>query len=253
MHILIANDDGIFADGIRALAKAATAAGHRVTIFAPDTQRSCASHALTLKPALHATPVEYEGGLTAYAVDGTPADCVRLGLYLTREDPVDCVLSGINNGSNRGAATIYSGTVGAAMEASFCGYPAVAASLCCDHSSNPDYTEAARISVQTLEWAMQHPIPRGDIYNLNVPVGEHIREIRSASLSYEHIFPACYTQDEDGGYHLSTKVPPIPETDPNSDLNLTKAGCATLSVISWNWLSRTPMADMSDLQKAVDA
>ena len=105
MHILIANDDGIFAPGIKALVQAACAAGHRVTVFAPDTQRSAASHAFTLKKPLHAYPVEFDG-VSAFKVDGTPADCVRLGLYLTRNDPVDCVLTGINNGSNRGAAIL---------------------------------------------------------------------------------------------------------------------------------------------------
>lgn len=254
MHILIANDDGIFADGIRALSKAAVAAGHRVTIFAPDSQRSCVSHALTLFRSLHVKQVEYEDGVAAYAVDGTPADCVRLGLHLTKDDPVDYVLSGINDGSNRGAATIYSGTVGAAMEASLCGTPALAVSLCCEKIAEKDYSEAARIGIQTLEWiAKQRPLQRGDIYNLNVPVGERIKEIRSATLSYEHMFPACYTDDGEGGYRINTKVPPVPETDPDSDLNLTRAGAATLSILSWNWLSATPLPDLADLQREVEA
>lgn len=105
MHILIANDDGIFAPGIRALTAEAVRAGHRVSVFAPDSQRSAASHAITVSRPLHAAPVEY-GGVSAWSVDGTPADCVRLGLYLLRDDAPDCVLTGINNGANRGAAIL---------------------------------------------------------------------------------------------------------------------------------------------------
>lgn len=245
MHILIANDDGIFAPGIRALAKAAKAAGHRVTVFAPDSQRSAASHAFTLKKPLCAMPVEYEDGITAYAVDGTPADCVRLGLYLTREDGVDCVLSGINNGSNRGAAILYSGTVGAALEGSLCGVPALAVSLCgyLDRGFEP----AAQLGVRTLEWAMKHPLPRGEVYNLNVPYGVEVKGVKSATVSYEFITEALYDELPDGSYVTRDADEGLPETDENSDLNVTNDGYASLSIITWNMLSNTPMPSLKDL------
>lgn len=245
MHILISNDDGIFANGIRALAKAAAAAGHRVTVFAPDSQRSAASHALTIARTLHAVPVEFGDGIPAYAVDGVPADCVRLGLYLTRNDPVDCVLSGINNGSNRGAAILYSGTVAAAMEASICEVPAVAVSLC-SHADR-GYEAAARLGVKTMEWAMNHPLPRGEIYNLNVPFDMEIRGIKSATVSCEFMFPPKYREMPDGGYLLSDEDLPAPESGADSDLKVTEAGYASLSVITWNMLSNTPMPDLGEL------
>ena len=182
MHVLIANDDGIFAPGIRALAKAAAAAGHRVTVFAPDEQRSAAGHSFSITKPLHAKPVDYDG-IRAFSVDGTPADCARLGLYLLKDDPVDFVLAGINKGANRGAAILYSGTVGAAMEASLCGVPGLAVSLC-SHLDR-DYEEAAALGVRAMEWAVHHPLPRGEIYNLNVPFGVKIRGVRSASISNE--------------------------------------------------------------------
>ena len=165
MHILIANDDGIFAPGIRALANAAKAAGHRVTVFAPDSQRSAASHAFTLKKPLRAVPVEYEDGITAFAVDGTPADCVRLGLYLTREDPVDCVLSGINNGSNRGAAILYSGTVAAVFEAAALGMKAIAV------STEPKAISTAWEELDRIwEFFCKHELlQKHSIYNVNIP------------------------------------------------------------------------------------
>ena len=244
MHVLIANDDGIFAPGIRALAKAAAAAGHRVTVFAPDSQRSAAGHSFSITRPLHARPVEY-GGIRAFSVDGTPADCARLGLYLLKDDPVDFVLAGINNGANRGAAILYSGTVGAAMEASLCGVPGLAVSLC-SHLDR-DYEEAAALGVRAMEWAVHHPLPRGEIYNLNVPFGVKIRGVRSASISNEYIFPPDYVPDGAGGYVPGQEQDALPETDPNSDLNLTNAGYASMSVLTWKLLSDTPMPDLSDL------
>ena len=244
MHVLIANDDGIFAPGIRALAKAAAAAGHRVTVFAPDSQRSAAGHSFSITKPLHAKPVDYDG-IRAFSVDGTPADCTRLGLYLLRDDPVDFVLAGINNGANRGAAILYSGTVGAAMEASLCGVPGLAVSLC-SHLDR-DYEEAAALGVRAMEWAVHHPLPRGEIYNLNVPYGVKIRGVRSASISNEYIFPPDYQPDGAGGYVLGQEQDALPETDVNSDLNLTNTGYASMSVLTWKLLSDTPMPDLSDL------
>ena len=244
MHVLIANDDGIFAPGIRALAKAAAAAGHRVTVFAPDEKRSAAGHSFSITKPLHAKPVDYDG-IRAFSVDGTPADCARLGLYLLKDDPVDFVLAGINKGANRGAAILYSGTVGAAMEASLCGVPGLAVSLC-SHLDR-DYEEAAALGVRAMEWAVHHPLPRGEIYNLNVPFGVKIRGVRSASISNEYIFPPDYLPDGAGGYVLAEEQDALPETDPNSDLNLTNAGYASMQVLTWKLLSDTPMPDLSDL------
>ena len=247
MHILISNDDGIFAPGILALARAARQAGHRVTIFAPDSQRSAASHGLSIAKPLRARKVEYENDIPAWAVDGTPADCVRLGLYLTREDPADCVLSGVNNGANRGAAILYSGTVAAAMEASLCAVPAVAVSLCSFQAEG--FEQAAYLGVKTAEWAMEHPLPRGEIYNLNVPRREPVLGVRSATVSPEFIGPACYVPQEDGSYLLNDRDAPMLPSGADSDYNLTHAGYASLSILSWNLLANTPMPDLRALNE----
>ena len=113
MHIMLTNDDGVHALGIRTLARVLSEAGHRVSVCAPDRERSAASHSITLRRALNVETVEFPGAEIAYAADGTPADCARLGLYLIPD--VDLVISGINNGSNLGGACVYSGTVGAAI------------------------------------------------------------------------------------------------------------------------------------------
>ena len=116
MHILLVNDDGITAVGITALLKEAAARGHRVTMAAPDRQQSAASHRLTLSEPIMMHPFTTGlPGVEAYAIKGSPADCVRvalLGGLVT--DPVDVVVSGINNGLNAGMDAHYSGTLGAA-------------------------------------------------------------------------------------------------------------------------------------------
>ena len=117
-----------------------------MSVCAPDRERSAASHSGTFGRPLRAEPVDYPGAEKAWAVDGTPSDCASLGLFLAgREAPVDLVVSGINRGMNLGGACVYSGTVGAAMEAAMCGAQALAVSLCIDPrgSEEEDYAAAA--------------------------------------------------------------------------------------------------------------
>ena len=251
MHILISNDDGIFAPGIKALVKAAISAGHKVSVFAPDTQRSAASHSISLSRPLKVLPVEYEGGVPAWSVDGSPADCVRVGVYLLEQqgEPADCVLSGVNKGANRGAAILYSGTVSAAMEGSLCGVPGVAVSLCSYISE--EFEAAAKLGVQAAEWAMAHPLPRGEIYNLNVPHREEILGVRAASVSHEFIGNPAYTKLEDGSYIVANTPDVLPAKE-DGDMELTRAGYATMSVLTWNLQAATPVPELDSLAKRME-
>ena len=245
MHIMLTNDDGIFAPGIRELSKAAVAAGHRVTIFAPDSQRSAASHSITLRYPLRVERVPYDG-IAAYSVSGTPADCSKLGLYLLREDLPDCVISGINKGSNRGAEALYSGTVAGALEASLCGVPGVAVSLCAFRDDGYEY--AAKLGVRTAEWAMRNPLPQGEIYNLNVPYGIKPHGVRVAALSREFIYKPLYDETPEG--YVVADAPNAPmETDESTDRWLTRAGWASLSILSWNLQAATAVPDIRELNE----
>jgi len=239
MHILISNDDGIFAPGMRCLAKTVRDAGHKVTVFAPDGQRSAISHAISLRKPLRMSKVEYEAGIDAYAVDGTPADCVRLGVHMLRNDRPDLVLSGINNGSNRGCAILYSGTVGAAMEGAMNGITSMAVSLC--SFADDKYEAAARLAAESLEWLAANPLPRGEIYNLNVPYDVEIKGVKSAVVSNEFMYYSEFTQNEDGSYQLVLDSDSPAEIYENSDVLVNEAGYASLSVLTWNMLSGTPM------------
>ena len=146
-RILLANDDGIQAPGLRALAQSLAALGE-VWVVAPDRERSATSHSISLNQPLRLRQV----GEREFSVDGTPTDCVYLGLHHVLPAPADIVVSGINDGPNLGNDVLYSGTVSAAMEGALFGYSALAVSLCLPEqrggrASEPaDFATAAEIA-----------------------------------------------------------------------------------------------------------
>ncbi|AFT67075.1 MAG: 5'/3'-nucleotidase SurE [Cycloclasticus pugetii] len=162
MHILVSNDDGYLAPGLSALANKLSEVA-RVTVVAPDRNRSAASNSLTLDMPLRVQ--QMDNGY--FSVDGTPTDCVHLAITgLLKEDP-SIVFSGINNGENMGDDVLYSGTVAAATEGRFLGLPSIAISIT---SSKPRYFEtAANIAVLLLNQLMVKELPADTILNVNVP------------------------------------------------------------------------------------
>ena len=167
MHILLVNDDGIDSPGLHALARESIKRGHQVTVCAPCRQQSAVSQALTFFRPIAVTPVSIDGA-RAYAVDGTPADCARLGILNLAEGPVDIVISGINDGMNAGTAIYCSGTVGAAREAALMGVKAMAVSL--DRPADEQMLcHLAALALQMAERLMKYPAPAGSVLNLNAP------------------------------------------------------------------------------------
>lgn len=162
MRILVSNDDGIHAPGMRVLAEHMAALGE-VTVVAPDRNRSGASNSLTLGRPLRVT----EHGPRRYAVDGTPTDCVHLAITGLLDEPPDIVVSGINAGANLGDDSLYSGTVAAAMEGRFLGLPALAVSAV--NFNARYYQTAGRVAARLLEALHDHPLPRFSILSVNVP------------------------------------------------------------------------------------
>jgi len=166
MNILLVNDDGIEAAGIRYLMRG-LCEKHTVFAVAPDRERSAVSKAMTLTTPLRAKPLEIEGVACAYAVDGMPVDCVRLGLgNLVPEEP-DVVISGINRGPNLGTDTLYSGTCAGAQEAALSGVQAIAMSV--DRRNPVHYDTAVAVTKRMIEIVKNHPLPFGMYYNVNVP------------------------------------------------------------------------------------
>jgi 5'-nucleotidase len=170
IHILLSNDDGVFAPGLFALKTELERAGHRVTVCAPDKPRSATGHAITLHKPLRAKQIALEDDSLAWACSGTPADCVALALYdLCAGDPVNLVVSGMNHGPNLGWDVTYSGTVSAAMEAVICGYPAIAVSVT-SYEDAIHWTPGARYVAETLVPAVAAKgLPPVTLLNVNAP------------------------------------------------------------------------------------
>ena len=238
MNVLFTNDDGICASGLRALVRAFTGAGHAAYVCAPDRERSAASHSATFNRALRADIVDYPGAERAWAVDGTPADCASLGIFLARQmADIDLVVSGINRGMNMGGACVYSGTVGAAMEASMCGVQALAASLYFDPNvaAAEDYSAAARVALRVAEWMPAHPLPRGAMYNLNVPAlpYDRLKGIAPATLAPTFLNDANFIPAGDDGWrNADVAFPPL--DDPACDQRLADQGWCTITRLTWD-------------------
>ncbi len=163
MKILVTNDDGIHAPGILSLAEALRKVGE-VAVVAPDRERSAVGHALTLHHPLRALQM----GPDVFAVDGTPTDCVNLGIHNLLSFKPDIVVSGINRGANLGDDVTYSGTVAAAMEATLMGIPAFAVSLA-TQGMGMHYDSAAEFAARLARQIHEKGLPNDTFLNVNVP------------------------------------------------------------------------------------
>lgn len=195
MHFLVSNDDGIEAQGIQVLSMRLHELG-KVTLVAPDTNRSGASNSLTLD-----SPVRIdEIGERTYRVRGTPTDCVHIALTGLLEKDPDIVVSGINAGANLGDDVIYSGTVAAAMEGRFLGLPAIAVSLVFD--GRPEHFETAAEAVALMvERLRSDPLPADTILNINVPdiPWEEVRGFEVTRLGHRHRAEPVIKMDDPRG------------------------------------------------------
>lgn len=164
-QILVTNDDGIFAEGLSVLRDALEEVGE-VTVVAPERPRSATGHAITLHKPLRAERVRLPWGGEGYATNGTPSDCVVLGIFALMPR-CDLVVSGINLGPNLGEDVTYSGTVSAAMEGAICGMPSIAVSIA-DYQQ-PDFRPAAGFMRTLARMVLQRGLPPDTLLNVNVP------------------------------------------------------------------------------------
>ncbi len=194
MHLLLSNDDGIHATGLRALAEALSPLG-KITVVAPNRNRSASSNSLTLDRPIRAQKMKDNW----YSVDGTPTDCVHLAITGLIKDEPDIVVSGINAGANLGDDVIYSGTVAAAMEGRFLGLPAVAISIT---SFQPQYIEeAAQVSFAMIGKLATTQLPRDVIININIPnlPKDQLKGVQTTRLGNRHkAEPVIQSEDPRG-------------------------------------------------------
>lgn len=186
MNILISNDDGIFALGMRTLASTLAAAGHRVTVVCPDRERSATGHGLTMHKPIRAEMIEsvFKDDIEAWSCSGTPADCVKLALGALMATPPEVVISGINHGANLGTDVVYSGTVSAAMEGVMEGIPAIAVSL--TSFTQGSFAPAADFICDLLGDRDRFPLESPMLLNVNVPAVA-ATEIKGAKITRQGI------------------------------------------------------------------
>ena len=166
--ILVTNDDGISAPGIRTLISAMNELGD-VIVVAPDSPQSAMGHAITINSTLQCNQVKIDDGpQIEYSCSGTPADCVKLGINEILDRKPDICVSGVNHGSNSSINVIYSGTMSAAVEASIEGIPAIGFSLL-DYSWNANFNEIKKYLINITKQALLNGIPKGNALNVNFP------------------------------------------------------------------------------------
>lgn len=230
MEFLISNDDGIEAIGIRVLADSMRLLGD-VTIVAPEKNCSGASNSLTLDAPIRITQME----TGVYRVSGTPTDCVHVALTgLLAKDP-DIVVSGINAGANLGDDVIYSGTVAAAMEGRFLGYPAVAISLVFGENSQHYYATAAEAAVRLVRQLQRDPLPADTILNVNVPdcPWSEIRGFEVTRLGHRHRAEPVVKTVDPRGREMYWIGPAGAEQDagPGTDFDAIRRKCISVTPI----------------------
>ncbi|HTL99641.1 MAG TPA: 5'/3'-nucleotidase SurE [Candidatus Omnitrophota bacterium] len=229
--ILVTNDDGIAAEGLRTLAEAMRPLGE-VTIIAPDREQSATSHSLTLHRPLRLRKT----GPGILSVDGTPTDCVLLAVHGFLKEPPKLIVSGINHGPNMGNDVLYSGTVSAASEGSFLGIPSIAFSLATWEPT--DFAPAGRIATALVRMLLERGLAPGMCLNVNIPAlpyGE-IRGLRVARLGRRVFHDVIVEKTDPRGksYYWIGGEDPTWDPDEASDFHAVSNGYVSMTPLSFD-------------------
>ena len=240
MKILLCNDDGVHADGIWALHDI-LARKHSVLVVAPDRERTAASHAISLHVPIRINKISINGRGKAYAVSGTPADCIKLAVTELMTDRPDLVISGINPGANLGIDINYSGTFAAAKEAAFYGITAMAVSIAGRQPAY--YKEASEFIEKFIDMMTSKGLPEGTLLNINFP-DLPMKRLRGVRFCKQHIGQLSESIEKrkdprDGIYYWYGSNSQTADEDPDLD---------AVAVLK-NFISITPIkCDMTDYQ-----
>ena len=206
MKILLTNDDGIFAPGIRALCRELEK-DHDVTVVAPDRERSAAGHAITIHYPLRVKEMEFDGiESQCIAVDGTPADCVKIAYEALIDEKIDLLISGINIGPNLGRDVLYSGTVSAAIEGLLLGLPSIAVSLVAD--DHWDFKDSAKYMRKFVKEYQQQKLKKDVLLNINIPIDykEETKVTELGDKGYTNRFEERFDPREQKYYWLAGEL-----------------------------------------------
>jgi len=252
VRILLTNDDGIYAPGLQALRRELLRLGD-VTVVAPAGEQSAVGHSITLlTPLIVQEVLDDAGKPMGWAVEGRPADCVKLALLELLPEPPDLVVSGLNAGSNAGINVLYSGTVAAAIEGAFFQRTSVAVSLEYRKPKPLDFRRAAEMAVSVIEQILQHQPAEGALFNINIPSPEKW-PVRGVRVSPQNVAPYTETYDrrvDPRGriYFWSGPDFGCPEPHPDTDVTALAEGCITVTPLQFNLTDAVVLGKMKSWQ-----
>jgi 5'-nucleotidase len=250
LRILLTNDDGVYAPGLRALRTELQKLGN-VVVVAPATEQSAAGHSVTITTPLVVQEVLDEANRPmGWAVEGRPADCVKLAVRELLAEKPDLVVSGLNAGSNAGINVLYSGTVAAAIEAAFFRITSVACSLEVTKARPADYATAAAHARAVIEQLVARKPPEGSLFNINVPDLERgpvrgVRVVPQNLAAYEETFDR--RRDPRGRLYFWTGASfHCPAPHPDSDVTALAEGWITVTPLHFNLTQSALLRDMAE-------
>lgn len=258
MRILLTNDDGVYAPGLAALREALEELGD-VTLISPATEQSGVGHSITFLEPLVCKEIYNGEKLHGIAVEGSPADCVKLGVSELIEEPVDLVVSGINGGLNAGINVLYSGTVAAAIEGAFFRLNSFAVSL--EYDPHADFATAAKLAVPLIRQVLAQKDASPRLYNLNIPT-QAIENYKAGNTPEVHMVPMgverygenyIKRQDPKGrDYYWATNDPPPRPSEHPTDLTRLSEGHVTVTPLNFDLTCEAELANMRDWKLAIE-
>ncbi|MFN7290024.1 MAG: 5'/3'-nucleotidase SurE [Pirellula sp.] len=252
MRILLANDDGIYAPGLRTLRGALKELGD-VLLVAPATEQSGVGHSITYLTPLTCKEIFEGDQFLGWAVDGAPADCVKLGVSELANGPVDLIISGINSGLNAGINVLYSGTVAAAIEGAFFRIPSIAISL--EEDPHADFQSAAELSLILIKQILRNQLEQQNLFNINIPTAatQQFRkgltpEVRCVPMGVERYGDHYIKRKDPKGrnYYWSTNDPPPKPTDNDTDLTSLSKGFVTVTPLQFDMTKHPLLENMQN-------
>ncbi len=252
MHILLTNDDGIYAPGLAAMERQLRRLG-QVCVVAPATEQSGVGHSITYLTPLIVKEVFSGDERWGWTVEGSPADCVRIAIAALCPRRPDLVVSGINSGLNAGINVLYSGTVAAAIEGAFFGITSVAVSL--EFDEHAQYDKAARIARQILQDILARKRSESQLYNVNIPSAALSGEprVQAVPMDVAHYGERFEKRTDPWGraYYWATGEPPPPLGERETDLSAIAQGFITLTPLDYDMTKRSVLGEMKNWQFAL--
>jgi len=246
MRVLLTNDDGIYAPGLAAMEKQLRGIGD-LTVAAPSTEQSGVGHAITFLTPLTAKEVFDGDRLRGWAVDGSPADSVKLGIGEFCPERPTLVVSGINGGLNAGINVLYSGTVAAAIEGAFFGITSIAVSL--EWNDHFNFARAAEIAIDVIKDLLATEPAAGSLFNVNIPTAalSGLPEVRVVPMSIARYGEAFERRVDPRGrsYYWATNDPPPPPSPHESDVTALAAGAVTVTPLHFDLTRRDMLASLA--------